>query len=38
LSWFLFLFFASFVFVLCLVHNVDSVTGLSILDCPLGFL
>jgi hypothetical protein len=30
--------FSCFFFVLCLVHNVVSVTGLSILDCHLGFL
>ena len=32
------LFFCCFFFVLCLVINVACVSGLSILDCPFGFL
>ena len=31
-------YFALVIFVLCLVRNVYSVSGLSILDCPFGFL
>ena len=34
----LFLCFALLVFVLCFVLNVVYVYGLSILDCPFGFL
>ena len=30
--------FVLFVFVLCLVPNVACVSGLSIIDCPFGFL
>ena len=33
-----FLCFLLFVFVLCLVSTVAHVSGLSILDCPFGFL
>ena len=31
------LFFVFFVFVLCLVPNVECVSGLSIIDCPSVF-
>ena len=31
-------FFVLVVFVLYIVYNVVRVSGLSILDCPLGFL
>jgi len=30
--------FVLFDFVLCVVPNVDYIPGLSILDCPFGFL